>query len=156
MFTERTQGRAYFQTQSIRSQQSGSEAFSVPDWTGRMKDTFDVFGIGVKHVGIPDKLEIGADFTVSRSRSEIAVDNVLAAPPFPTAKTKLEAFKLYGTYNLKDNLSIIGSYDYEHYDSHDWRLDGIGPATVPNLLALGAQPPNYSVNVFRVALRYRF
>jgi len=156
VFTERTQGRAYFQTQQIRSQQSGSEAFAAPDWTGRMKDTFDVFGIGVKHVAIPEKLEIGADFTVSRSKSEVAVDNVLAAPAFPNAKTKLEAFKLYGTYNLKDNVSITGSYQYEHYDTNDWRLDGIDPATVSNLLALGAQSPNYSVNVFRVAVRYRF
>ena len=156
VFTERTQGRAYFQTQQIRSKQGGSEAFAVPDWTGRMKDTFDVFGIGVKHVAIPEKLEIGADFTVSRSKSEVAVDNVLAAAPFPNAKTKLEAFKLYGTYNLKDNVSITGSYQYEHYDTNDWRLDGIDPATVSNLLALGAQPPNYSVNVFRVAVRYKF
>jgi opacity protein-like surface antigen len=121
-----------------------------------MKDTFDVLGIGVKHVAIPNKLDIGADFTVSRSRSEVAVDNVLAAPPFPTARTKLEAFKLYGTYNLKDNLSITGSYHYEHYDTQDWRLDGIAPATVSTLLALGAQSPNYSVNVFRIAMRYRF
>jgi predicted porin len=121
-----------------------------------MKDTFDVFGIGVKHIAIPNKLDIGADFTVSRSRSDVAVDNILAAAPFPTAKTKLEAIKLYGTYNLKDNFSITGSYHYEHYDSTDWRLDGIAPGTVPNLLTLGAQAPNYSVNVFRVAMRYRF
>ena len=86
VFTERTQGRAYFQTQSVRSQQSGSEAFAAPDWTGRMKDTFDVLGLGVKHVAIPNKLDIGADFTVSRSRSDVAVDNILAAPPFPTAQ----------------------------------------------------------------------
>ena len=34
-FTERTQGRAYYQTQSIRSQQNGSEAFAGArlDWT---------------------------------------------------------------------------------------------------------------------------
>jgi len=156
VFTERTQGRAYFQTQSIRSQQNGSEAFAAPDWTGRMKDTFDVLGLGVKHVAIPEKLEIGADLTVSRSKSEVAVDNILAAPAFPNGKTKLETFKLYGTYNLKDNISITGSYQYEHYDTNDWRLDGIDPATVSNLLALGAQSPNYSVNVFRVAVRYRF
>ena len=30
------------------------------------------------------------------------------------------------------------------------------PATLPNLLAFGAQAPNYSVNVIRIALRYRF
>jgi predicted porin len=121
-----------------------------------MNDKFDVLGIGVKHIAIPNKFDIGADLTVTRSRSDIAVDNVLGAPPFPTAKTSMESFKLYGTYSLKDNLSITGSYQYEHYDGQDWRLDGIGPATVPGLLALGVQPPNYSLSVFRVALRYRF
>jgi len=156
LFTERTQGRAYFQTQSVRSQQSGSEQFAAPDWTASVKDQFDVLGVGVKHIAIPNKLDIGADLTFSRSRSDVSVDNILAAPPFPTANTKLQAIKLYGAYSLKDNLSITGSYQYEHYSTTDWRLDGIGPATVPNLLALGAQAPNYSVNVFRVAMRYRF
>jgi opacity protein-like surface antigen len=61
-----------------------------------------------------------------------------------------------GLYKLKDNLSLVGSYACEHYDSQDWRLDGIGPATVPNPRALGALPPNYSLGVFRVGLRYRF
>jgi MtrB/PioB family decaheme-associated outer membrane protein len=155
-FTERTQGRAYFQTQSIRSQQNGSEAFAAPDWTGRMKDKFDMLGVGVKHQVTPNKFDIGADLTVSRSRSDVAVDNLLAAPPFPTAETRLDAFTLYGTYILKDNLSITGSYQYERYDSQDWRFDGIGPATVFNLMALGMQPPNYSLSVFRVVLQYRF
>jgi len=155
-FTERTQGRAYFQTQQIRSKQNGSEAFAGPDWTGRQKDKFDVLGIGVKHTAIPNKFDIGADLTVSRSRSDVAVDNILGAPPFPTAETRLDTFKLYGTYVLKDNMAITGSYQYERYDSQDWRFDGIGPATVFNLMALGVQPPNYSLSVFRVALQYRF
>ena len=131
VFTERTRGRAYFQSQFIRSQQKGSEAFAGPDWSGRMDDKFDILGVGVKHVAIPDKLDIGADLTLSRSRSDIGVDNALAAAPFPTAKTSLESLKLYGTYNLKKDLSITGSYQYEHYNTQDWRLDGIGPATVP-------------------------
>ena len=155
-FTERTQGRAYFQTQQIRSKQNGSEAFAGPDWTGRQKDKFDVLGIGVKHTAIPNKFDIGADLTVSRSRSDVAVDNILGAAPFPTAETRLDTFKLYGTYVLKDNMAITGSYQYERYDSQDWRFDGIGPATVFNLMALGMQPPNYSLSVFRVALQYRF
>ena len=155
-FTERTQGRAYFQTQQIRSKQNGSEAFAGPDWTGRQKDKFDVLGIGVKHAAIPNKFDIGADLTVSRSRSDVAVDNILGAAPFPTAETRLDTFKLYGTYVLKDNMAITGSYQYERYDSQDWRFDGIGPATVFNLMALGVQPPNYSLSVFRVALQYRF
>jgi MtrB/PioB family decaheme-associated outer membrane protein len=154
--SEQTHGRAFVQSQWVRSQQNGSQAFSVPDWTGRVKDTFDTLGVGIKHVAIPNKLDLGADVTISRSRSDVAVDNASGAPPFPTAKTSLDSLTVYGNYKLKDNLSISGGLTFEHYDSDDWRLDGIGPATVPNLLALGIQPPHYSVTVVRIALRYRF
>ena len=75
---------------------------------------------------------------------------------FPTATTALDSLKLYATYRLKDNLSVTGSYWYEHYEAQDWRLDGVLPATIPNVLTFGEQPPHYRVNVFRVALRYRF
>jgi len=78
------------------------------------------------------------------------------AAPFPTATTQIDTFKLYATYKLKESLWLTGSYWYERYDTQDWHLDGIAPATVSNLLAFGAQPPHYSLNVLRVALRYRF
>jgi Putative outer membrane beta-barrel porin, MtrB/PioB len=71
-------------------------------------------------------------------------------------KTTLDRVTLYGIYKLKEDLSIAASYAYEYYNAQDWQLDGIGPATVPNLLALGAQPGNYSLSVIRIALRYRF
>jgi len=155
-FSETTSGHGFLQGQWIRSQQNGSQAFAGPDWTGRVKDEFNTLGFGIKHVAIPDKLDIGADLSFSRSRSDTSVDNATDAPPFPTAKTSVDSVKLYGIYKLKDDVSIVGSYQYEHYDSQDWRLDGIAPATVSNLLSLGAQSPSYSLSVFRVALRYRF
>ncbi|HEX4235686.1 MAG TPA: MtrB/PioB family decaheme-associated outer membrane protein [Caldimonas sp.] len=155
-FSEATQGRGYLQSQWVRSQQNGSQAFAGPDWTGRQKDQFDTLGVGIKHAAIPNKLDLGADLTISRSRSDISVDNAAAAPPFPTAKTTLDSLSLYGLYKLKDNLSITGGLTFEHYDTDDWRLDGIAPATIPNLLAFGTQSPHYSVTVLRVALRYRF
>ena len=155
-FSERTQGRGFIQSQWIRSEQNGSQAFANPDWTGHVKDQFDTLGIGIKHAAMPNKLDIGADLAFSRSHSDTSVDNAAGAPPFPTAKTSLDSVTFYGLYKLKDNLSIAGGYTYEHYNSNDWRYDGIGPSTVPNLLALGLQPPNYNVNVLRVALRYKF
>ena len=35
-------------------------------------------------------------------------------------------------------------------------LEGVEPATVPNLLSLGADPYNYDVHVFFVGVRYVF
>jgi len=155
VFDEKTSGRAFVQSQIIRSQQNGSQAFAGPDWTGKVRDQFDVLGFGVKHVA-SEKLDIGADLTITHARSETTVDNGIGSPPFPTATSKLDRFSIYGLYKLKDNMSIVGSYAYEHYDSDDWRLDGIAPATVPNLLTFGNQSPRYNVSVLRVALRYKF
>ena len=154
--SEQTQVHVFAQGQWISSDQSGSQAFAGPDWTGRVKDRFDVLGVGVKHSAMANKLDIGADLTISRSHSDVAVDINATAPPFPTATTQLDSLKFYATYKLRDNLWLSGSYWFEHYDSQDWQYEGILPATIPNLVALGAQPPRYNVNVFRLALRYRF
>jgi MtrB/PioB family decaheme-associated outer membrane protein len=154
--SEQVHARGFVQTQRIRSHQNGSQSFVAPDWTGNVKDKFDTLGAGVKFAAIPKKLDVGADVTFSRSRSDVAVQTAVGEPPFPTAKTTLDSLTVYGNYRLKDNLSIVGGLTFEHYDSDDWRLDGIAPGTLPNLLALGMQSPHYSVTVLRVGLRYRF
>jgi pimeloyl-ACP methyl ester carboxylesterase len=40
--------------------------------------------------------------------------------------------------------------------SSDWALQGIGPATIPTILALGAEPWEYSVNYVGASVRYYF
>lgn len=145
---------AFVQTDRVRSRQNGSQAYSVADWSGQTVDSADVGGIGVKQV--KGKLELGGDLTVSRSRSDVRVDTGLTATPFPTATTALDSFKLYASYKLQDNLTLIGNYWYERYDAKDWRVDGVMPNTVPNLLSFGEQAPNYRVHMVRVAVRYRF
>ena len=142
--------------QEIDSKQFGSQAFSTPDWSGQNKDKIDLVGVGVKHAAIKDKLDIGADYTVMRSKSEITVDTGVSGPPFPNLTTSLNSLKLYANYHLKDNVSLQAGYWYERYDSKDWMLDGVTPSTIPNVLALGLQPPQYRVNVVRVSVRYKF
>jgi len=153
---EKTHARGFVQTQQIRSNQNGSQAFAGPDWTGRVKDQFDTIGGGIKYTVTENKFDLGANVMFSRSRSDTSVQTGIGEPPFPTQKTSLDSFTLYGLYKLKDNLSITGGLTFEHYDTEDWRLDGIAPGTLPNLLALGMQSPHYSVTVLRVGLRYRF
>ena len=154
--TEQTQLRLYAEGQRIRSQQSGSQVYSSPDWSGQFEDNFGVLGLGIKHLAMAGKLELGADLAFSRSRSNVSVDTGASGPSFPTVSTSMDRLKLYASYRLKDNLSLIGSYWYERYDSQNWALDGVAPDTVNNLLAFGVQPPRYNENVLRLALRYRF
>ena len=154
--TDQTQLSAFAQSEQVRSGQAGSQLYGQPDWWARNIDEVDLFGMGIKHMALAGKLEIGADLLFSRSRSDITVDAGLASPPFPTATTSLDRFKIHATYKLKKDLSVTGGWWYERYDSQDWRLDGVQPATISNLLAFGAQAPRYSVNVVTVALRYGF
>jgi hypothetical protein len=53
-------------------------------------------------------------------------------------------------------LQIHFRYTRETYDSNDWALAGVGPATVPNLLALGVQPYHDNVNLLGLTVRYQF
>ena len=154
--SEQTQLHLYAQGERIRSTQVGSQTFATPNWSGRSKDGVDVVGVGVKHVALKGKLDLGADLVSARSRSDIAVDTGVAGGEFPTATTRLDSLKLSATYRLQDSLWLLGSYWYEHYDAKDWRVDGVQPGTLPDLLAFGEQAPRYNVNVVRVAVRYRF
>jgi MtrB/PioB family decaheme-associated outer membrane protein len=142
--------------QEIKSRQAGSQSFATPDWSGENKDKIDFFGIGLKHVAIKDKLDIGADYSSSRSKGEISVLTGALNPAFPSLSTTLDSLKLYASYRLKDNWSLQASYWYERYDTKNWMLDGVAPGTIPNVLNLGELAPRYSVNVLRLALRYKF
>lgn len=155
-FSEQTQLHAYAQGDQMRSRQAGSQVYAKPDWWARNKDRTEVVGIGVKHVAMKGQLELAADLTASRTHSDVFVDAIVDSPPFPTASTSLDSVKLRATYKFSEKMSLTGSWWYERYDTQDWRLDGVLPATLPNLLGLGEQPARYRVNAVAVTLRYRF
>lgn len=154
--TDTTSLHAFAVRQEIKSKQFGSQAFSGPDWSGENKDTIKTVGIGVKHVAIKDKLDIGADFMVTRTSSAIGVSTGASDPAFPNITSSMDSLKLYANYRLKDNLSLLASYWTERYESKNWMLDGVTPGSIPNILAFGEQSPHYHVNVIRLAARYRF
>jgi MtrB/PioB family decaheme-associated outer membrane protein len=145
----------YAQSEHIRSRQAGSQVFAQPDWSAHGKDVTHVGGLGVKHSALAGKLVLGGDLGIARSRSDVRVDAGPADPPFPTARTTRETLKLRADYRVLDNLSVLFNYWYERYKAEDWRLDGVLPGTIPNLLALGEQVPDYRVHVVGVSVRYR-
>lgn len=153
--SDETQVHAFVQAERMRSRQAGSQVFGQRDWSALSKDTVEVVGIGVKHVMLKGKLELGADLTFSTSRSDIELD-VGTGAPFPTAKVAVDSLRMNATYKMQDNLSLFGSYGYERYESQDWHWDGVTPSAVPNLLAFGDPAPRYRVQVLRLGVRYRF
>ena len=154
--TERTSVHFFAVHEEIKSKQAGSQTYSTPDWNADTKDKVDTFGLGLKHAAIPDKLDVGLDYSVTRSRSEISVNTGAPGAAFPQIAANLDSVKLYATYRMKENMSLQAGYWYESFDSKDWMLDGVTLATIPNVLTLGLQAPQYHVNVFRLAVRYKF
>jgi MtrB/PioB family decaheme-associated outer membrane protein len=75
---------------------------------------------------------------------------------FPQNWSKLESARFKATYQWTPALQIHFRYTRETYNSSDWALNGVGPATIPNLLAFGVQPYRDNVNVFALTARYRF
>lgn len=156
MLTEQTSAHLFASHQLIKWQQAGSQTFATPDWSAASEDKIDVLGIGVRHAAIKDKLDIGADYAYTRTRGSVRVNAGVADPPFPEQTTSMHGLKLYFAYKVDAQWTINGGYWSERYRSANWALDGIAPATVPNLLVLGAQSPQYRVNVLRISAKYSF
>lgn len=153
---ENTQLHFFVTSERTRSNQAGSTSATTANWWARNSDESTVFGVGAKQLMMEGKLELGADYIYSHSRSDVVVNAGTSDPPFPTATTKLDSVKVYATYHVQSNMSVTGGIWHEAYRSSNWQLDQISPGTVPNYLSLGVQSPNYNQDVVRVALRYKF
>ncbi len=156
ILTDVTTLHVFASWQRIKSNQAGSQTFSTPDWSSKNNDTFDSYGIGVKHQLIKDKLDVGADYVLSRSTGKVNVDSGAPGADFPDLKTDLDSVKLYSDYHLKENLTLHAAYWFEHYNSKDWMLDGVDPGTIPNVISFGEDSPNYNVHAVMMSVRYRF
>jgi MtrB/PioB family decaheme-associated outer membrane protein len=75
---------------------------------------------------------------------------------FPQNWSKLDSTRLGVTYRWTPALQLHLRYEHESYNSNDWALDGVGPSTLPNLLALGTQPYRDNVNLIGLTVRYQF
>ena len=67
---------------------------------------------------------------------------------FPQNWTKLDSTRLDVAYRWTSATQVHFRYTRETYNSSDWALNGVGPSTLPNLLAMGIQPYRDNVNLF--------
>lgn len=147
---------AFIRGERTRSLHSGSQGFTLPDWSGRVDDRVELIGLGARHAALGGKLEIAADLMIERSRSQMVVDPGSATPAYPSVRSPRDSLAINATYKLAGNASIAAGYAYERRNADDWRFDGVLPASVSNLLALGETAPRYEVHVLRLMWRYRF
>ena len=156
MLSEETSLNVFLGNQVIKSRLAGSQNFSTEDWSAKNRDSFKNYGIGVTHVVIENSLDIGADYTRSRSSGEVVLIASGSDPLFPVLRTDLDSVRIYANYHLDESMQLQLAYWYEEYDVSDWSIENVSADTVSNLLSLGESYPDYSNHVIKLSLRYRF
>ena len=144
----------YLSFEEISSDVSGSQLYSIPDWSGSMSDRFNTAGMGINHSLMNNKADIGIDYVFTHSLGEISIVGGGSGSRLPDLDTTLYSVKVYGNYRLSDKLELKGTYWYEYFSSSDWAFDGVGEATIPTTLSLGQDSPSYNVNVLMLSMRY--
>lgn len=148
---------AYYTEEHILNDQAGSQDFSTADWYGDRKDVVRTAGLDAewKHIAM-SHWGAGASFLYQLARGEIAVVKGGATGAFPNIVEKMQGVQLYASRELTDHLALRFGYGFQRYRSNDWALDNVSPATVPNVLTLGIQSPNYTINIVAVSVQYDF
>jgi MtrB/PioB family decaheme-associated outer membrane protein len=155
---------AYFSRDNYDSVAVGAGSFvtpntAPPNWQARTEDRHDVHGVAFNWPGLVDgKLDLRADWMRADTTGDIGVASPLeaAASPFPTLRSRLTGAELVADWHMNPRWTLNLGWRWEKYSADDWAKDGVGPATIGNVLAFGSQTLDYDVNVFLVGFRYNF
>jgi hypothetical protein len=84
------------------------------------------------------------NLTYARGTGNVNVDSRFSgSSAFPRLRTNLKIAIADVSYRLTDTIGVSVRMRYEDFDTSDWAL--VEPATLPQVLTLGAEPYAYSV-----------
>jgi len=73
---------------------------------------------------------------------------------FPDLESTLDYLRLKLSYHRSDRLELTMNLRYQSLSAEDWALEGVGPATIPVVLTLGAKPYDDEQFIFGLGVRY--
>lgn len=154
----------YFSRENYDSETVGAASFATPNlappnWEGSTRDRHDVKGLAINWPGLLDgKLDLRADLANADTTGNIRIENPLGAQRdrFPELSSELTWVQLMADWHLNPRWSVNAGWRWEEYKADDWSKDGVGPATIANVLTFGSQTQDYDVNVFMLGFTYRF
>jgi len=135
--------------------QSGYTGLDTTPWLAADTERFWNMDVGARWVP-QERWTLTLDYLIAPSHEDTDSTAGALTQAFPQSWTKLDSTRLGVAYQWTSALEIRLRYTRETYNSNDWALNGVGPSTVPNLLALGVQPYRDNVNLFGLTLRYQF
>jgi MtrB/PioB family decaheme-associated outer membrane protein len=141
--------------ENIESEQVGSEQFSTPDWRASNNDDFYTVGGGFRIRQIGDKYDLQIDYMRSEGTSKINVESASGGlSQFPDLESTLDYLRLKLSYQRSERLEWTMNLRYQSFSAEDWALEGVGPATIPVVLTLGANPYDDEIFIFGLGFRY--
>ncbi len=142
--------------ENIESLQAGSEQFSTPDWEATNVDDFVTAGLGFHVDQIADRFDLQVDYLRTEGTSEIAMVSASGGLSlFPDLESSLDSLRVRLSYRVSERLELALRLRYESFKVEDWGLQDVGPATIPVILTLGANPYDTDVFMFGLGFRYR-
>ncbi len=146
----------YYTEERILNNQAGSQTLSTADWYGDRKDIVRTAGIDAQWSGIVPRWDLGMSLLYQLARGQLAVVQPATPGEFPDIVERMQGVQLYAKGQLSERFALQLGYALQRYRSNDWVLDNITPSTIPNVLTMGLQSPNYTVNVVAISVEYTF
>ncbi|MBS0396458.1 MAG: MtrB/PioB family outer membrane beta-barrel protein, partial [Proteobacteria bacterium] len=134
--------------------QAGEFSSASSLWQAAVEDRYWNAGAGVHYVRKAWELNLDYAHAMSAGDTGVGAVGVLAA--FPQLRTRYDNASATLGYNVSKALKLRLRYAYQNYVTDDWALDNVGPATVTNLLSLGAPAGTYNVNLVSLSFTYKF
>jgi MtrB/PioB family decaheme-associated outer membrane protein len=142
--------------ETIEAEQAGSETFADPDWVANHDDDFLILGGGLQLNQLRDDTSLRLDYTRTEGETRIAMTTSgTGQSEFPAIDSTLDSLRLTVNHRRSEKLEIDLTLRYESFQTNDWAIAGVEPATVPTVLSLGADPYDYDVWVLGLSFRYR-
>ncbi|HMK87252.1 MAG TPA: MtrB/PioB family decaheme-associated outer membrane protein, partial [Steroidobacteraceae bacterium] len=141
--------------QRLSDLQNGYTGAVTPPWLVSDAERFWNAGVGAEWRA-SHRWNFKLDYLHAPSYADTDIAVSGSAQAFPQIWTRLDSATLRATYQLSSALEIRLRYTFDTFNSTDWALGGVGPATVPNLLALGLQPYQHHVNLVALTASYQF
>jgi MtrB/PioB family decaheme-associated outer membrane protein len=135
--------------------QSGYAGIDTAPWLTANTERYWNLGIGGRWVP-QERWTFSLDYLLAPSYDNTEATAGGLQQAFPQNWTKLDSTRLDLAYRWTSAMQMHFRYTRETYNSSDWAQNGVGPSTVPNLLALGIQPYRDNVNLFAITVRYQF
>jgi MtrB/PioB family decaheme-associated outer membrane protein len=125
-----------------------------PAWEARNEDEFTSVAVGGRWA-VSERLSLTADAVMADARGETQLITG-AIDDYPNVKSRLNSLRLGAGYQVTPALAVGVRLAYESFDEDNWMFDGVGPASSPQLLAMGALADSHDVALIALNFTYRF